>query len=213
MCKVCCLPPARRAKIDAALVEGVTYKKIARRYSTKTQPINSVNLCNHRKHLLPKDLVRRAPAPAPEVATTLLERVEGLIARVRVIADAAESTQNWIAATSALREARAGLELLGKLTGELSSTTNINFLMGSPSATLERVTAFLDSIPKWGGSALEQQVRALVVQRFGNPAPIINVKFVAVPKDAGGGPEQAALTEGGPERFELIDLPVAEGEA
>jgi hypothetical protein len=41
---------------------------------------------------------------------------------VRTIADAAESAQNWLAATSALGEASAGLELLGKPTGELSNT-------------------------------------------------------------------------------------------
>jgi hypothetical protein len=50
--------------------------------------------------------------------------------------------------------------------------------MGSATVTLERVAAFLDSIPKTGGTALEAQVRALVVERFRNQAPIINVEFV-----------------------------------
>lgn len=178
MCKICCLPAGRRAKIDAALVDGVTYKRIAAKFSTKMQPINSVNLCNHRKHLLPKDLVRKAPAPSPEVSATLLDRIEGLILQSRSIAHAAERSQQWVSATSALREVRCCIELLGKLTGELSSTTNVNFLLGS--VTVERVAAFLDSIPKLGGTVLEEKVRAMVVQRFGIMPPHINVEFMDV---------------------------------
>jgi hypothetical protein len=50
-----------------------------------------MNLSRHRRHLLPKELVRRAPAPDPEVALSLVERVEGLVAEAKQIAAAASN--------------------------------------------------------------------------------------------------------------------------
>jgi hypothetical protein len=52
-------------------------------------------------------------------ATSLLTRVESLMQESQKIAAAAKLEKNWPAATSALREARGCLELLGKLSGEL----------------------------------------------------------------------------------------------
>lgn len=52
-------------------------------------------------------------------ATSLLARVENLMHESERIAAAAKLEKNWPAATSALREARSCLELLGKLRGEL----------------------------------------------------------------------------------------------
>jgi len=77
MCTICCLPADRRAKIDAALIDGrLTYKKISTRFSTKTQPIRPANCCFHRKHLIPADLVRKAPPPSPEVAPRTADTIE-----------------------------------------------------------------------------------------------------------------------------------------
>jgi hypothetical protein len=184
---VCCLPAGRRAKIDTALVDGVTYKKIASRYSTQMQPINTVNLCNHRKHLLPADLVRKAPPPTPEVASTLLQRVESLVAQSRTIAAAAQNGKQWMAATSALREVRCCIELLGKLTGELSSSTNFNFNFLSAGGVLreEHMVAFLDAVEKRGTETIDH-FKDLVNKRLGLAAPTIYVEFVAPP------PQEAA---------------------
>jgi|SRR5581483_3181501 len=75
LCKVCTLPPEIRARIDAALADGTTYDRIVARFSQVDRPINTMNLSRHRRHLLPKDLVRRAPAPEPETALSQTEVV------------------------------------------------------------------------------------------------------------------------------------------
>jgi hypothetical protein len=178
LCKICTLPPKTRAKIDAALVDGITYTRIAARFSSADRPINKVNLCRHRKHLLPKELIRRAPAPKPEVALTLLDRVENLVSESRTIAEAAKTGQQWIAATSALREVRCCVELLGKLSGELSSGINFNSF-NFANVTEEQITAFLDAVAKRGGARL----RELVMERLGQTAPIFAVNFVAPPEE------------------------------
>lgn len=177
LCKVCTLPPKMRAKIDAALVDGVTYKRIVARFSSEERPISPPNLCRHRKHLLPKELIRQAPAPQPEVALTLLQRVETLVGESRAIAEAAKTGQQWIAATSALREVRCCIELLGKLTGEISPSSinfnNFNF----NNLTDEHLEQFLDAVAKRGDARL----RALVRTKLGTPAPTIQVNFVDPP--------------------------------
>jgi len=174
ICKICCLPAATRAKIDAALVDGVTYERIASRFSTKTRTINKGNLCRHRRHLLPADLVRQRPAPAPDVATSLLERVEHLVTESRAIAEAAKGSQQWIAATSALREVRSCVELLGKLSGELSSGVNFNSF-NFANVTEDQIGAFLDAVRKRG----DARIRELVLEKLGTPTPNFAVNFVA----------------------------------
>jgi hypothetical protein len=163
-----------RERIERALVDGVTYAKIVRRFSTAARPLNEVNLCRHRKHLLPKELIRQAPPPQPEVATTLLQRVETLVGESRAIAEAAKTGQQWIAATSALREVRCCIELLGKLTGEISPTSinfnNFNF----NNLTDENLGMFLDAVAKRG----DARIRALVREKLGMPSPIFQVNFV-----------------------------------
>src|ERR1700686_2973563 len=76
MCKICCLPADRRAKIDSPLLADLTAARISKRFSTKTQPIRPANCCFHRKHLIPADLVRKAPPPSPEVAPRTADTIE-----------------------------------------------------------------------------------------------------------------------------------------
>jgi hypothetical protein len=68
--------------------------------------------------------------------------VEGLIAESKAIAEKAKSGQQWIAAVSALREVRSCIELMAKLSGELSSA-NINFF--AIDLTESRIQEFLDA--------------------------------------------------------------------
>ena len=143
LCAVCVLPAKTRDAIDRALVQGQTYRSISQRFKRR---VSIFALCRHRKHLLPKDLVRQAPPPKPEAATTLLERVENLILESRGIAEQAKHGKQWIAASGALREVRACLELLGKLSGQLSSGVNINFFNGQISE--EQLTSFLNNLQK-----------------------------------------------------------------
>ena len=75
-------------------------------------------LDRHKGHL-PDRIVKAQQAEVVSEATSLLARVEGLMQESEKIAAAAKLEKNWPAATSALREARGCLELLGKLRGEL----------------------------------------------------------------------------------------------
>jgi hypothetical protein len=111
----------------------------------------------------------------PEIATSLLERIERLIIETRTIAAAAKKERQWISAVAALKEVRACLELLGKLTGEISSSsaTNFNFLNLSEA----NVTAMLDAVAAKGDLAMAG-LRALVHQKLGNAPPVFSVQFM-----------------------------------
>ena len=185
MCKICCLPAATRAKIDALLVEGVTYRRIVARFSTKLRPLNVVNLCRHRKHLLPADLVRKPPGPKPEVARSLLERVEELVRRFERVAMRAESDSQYVATTNALKEIHACLRTVGQLTGELN-TINFNFL-NFAQLTEQQIITFLDALAA-GPELAVAHIRTLVLARLGPPTPHINYNVHFVASDGDGHP-------------------------
>ena len=75
-------------------------------------------LDRHKRHF-PDKIVRAQQAEVVSEATSLLSRVENLMQESEKIAAAAKLEKNWPAATSALREARSCLELLGKLRGDM----------------------------------------------------------------------------------------------
>jgi hypothetical protein len=79
----------------------------------------SLPALNRHKSHLPGTLAKAQHAEVVCEATSLLARVESLVHESEKIAAAAKLEKNWPAATSALREARGCLELLGKLRGEL----------------------------------------------------------------------------------------------
>ena len=175
ICSICLLPKKTRAAIDNALVAGTSYKKIASRF----KKVSVTSLCRHRRHVLPKDLMRSRPAPQPEVALTLLQRVETLVTESRSIAEAAKTGQQWIAATSALREVRCCIELLGKLSGEISPANfnfnNFNFAnLGD-----EQITAFLDALQKPSAARTLGRLTERM-QQLGLRPPEVSINFVAV---------------------------------
>ena len=77
-------------------------------------------LHRHRKHL-PERLTLAKHAEDVAAASTLLQRVEGIIGECKAIVDSAKKGKDWSAAVAALREIRSNLELLGKLSGELQA--------------------------------------------------------------------------------------------
>ena len=82
-------------------------------------------LDRHKSHL-PGTIVKARQAEVACEATSLLARVESLMQESEKIAAAAKLEKNWAAATSALREARGCLELLGKLRGELQQPSALH---------------------------------------------------------------------------------------
>jgi hypothetical protein len=82
-------------------------------------------LDRHKSHL-PGTLAKAQHAAVVCEATSLLARVESLMQESEKIAAAAKLEKNWTAATSALREARGCLELLGKLRVELQQPGSLH---------------------------------------------------------------------------------------
>jgi hypothetical protein len=112
LCTTCRHP--QRAQIDEALVTGeAALQEIGQQYGLSTAAI-----FRHKAHI-PAALVAAKQAQEASAATTLLDRVETLIDDCRMIAKGAQRAKQWTAATTALREVRCCLELLGKLSGEL----------------------------------------------------------------------------------------------
>jgi hypothetical protein len=81
------------------------------------------SLQRHKSHM-GKNIVRSVPYEAEQAlsSVTLLSRVQSLIVEVREIANCAKKNKSWASAISALRELRSCLELLGRMSGELSQT-------------------------------------------------------------------------------------------
>jgi hypothetical protein len=176
-CKVCGLPPRTRKAIDRALIEGMPVERVAKRFKSK---ITRSSVYRHSKHVL---------APSPEgrrlqsgqvvmEGKSLLERVENLIKEHQSLAETAKTSGQIIAAVSALREIRANIELLGKLSGELSSA-NVNFF--AMELTKDRISDFIEAAALRTpdvGLFLRDQAQ----QRFGFVLLNFAVNFVKPPQ-------------------------------
>jgi hypothetical protein len=178
VCKVCSLPRRARNAIDKALVAGVTFERIHQKFGAR-HSVTKSSLWRHSRHAL--KLTPEGTRPRPEVVSpnpdsdwSLVQRVENLIAESRItLADAREGSQ-LISATAALREIRANIELLAKLSGELS-TASINFNVIELTDT--RVDDLLEAVTRRGPDFV-QDFRGRVMNRFGNPVPALVVNFV-----------------------------------
>lgn len=113
-CSVCKHPD--RVRIDASLVEGTPLRDIAGQNGVSKSALE-----RHAKHL-PSALTAAKQASVVAEATTLLDHVKKLIERSYQLANGAERDGQWSGAVAALGEVRRGLELLGKLSGELQAS-------------------------------------------------------------------------------------------
>src|ERR1700730_9087665 len=109
-CTICCNP--QHEEIAVSLFRDGT-RPTARRFQLSLPALD-----RHKGHL-PGTIIKAQQAEVVCESTSLLARVESLMQESEKIAAAAKLEKNWPAATSALREARGCLELLGKLRGEL----------------------------------------------------------------------------------------------
>jgi hypothetical protein len=106
------------AAIEDALVRNVPLRRISEDFA-----LSVASLFRHRQHL-PVKLTQAERAREVSAASTLLERVESLVLECCEIAAAARREKDWRSATSALREVRSCLELLGRLSGELQAAAS-----------------------------------------------------------------------------------------
>jgi hypothetical protein len=79
-------------------------------------------------------------------ATSLMDRVERVMARCELIADTATRGKDWLPAIAASRELRGCLELLGKLSGEIQTGTKIGIGINGGGKTI------IIGSPEWQAS-------------------------------------------------------------
>ena len=104
-----------REAIDRALLGGETLRNIAERYGVSTTALH-----RHKARDISKALVRAAEAQEIAHDRDLLERVRDLVESAHGILATAEARGDHRTALAAIREVRGTLELLGKITGELT---------------------------------------------------------------------------------------------
>src|SRR3954451_7773863 len=110
-----------RHSINVALVQRDAYRYIASEYDVSTKALQ-----RHAKDHLPELLTKAKDAAEVAEADDLLLRIEGLQSRTLAVLEAAEDAEQHGVALAAIREARANLELIGRVTKELVEAPTIN---------------------------------------------------------------------------------------
>ena len=101
--------------MDAALVAGESLRSIAERFGTSATALH-----RHKGEHVSRALVRAAEARELDRDGKLLDQVKDLIGSAQSILAGAEARADHRTALAAIREVRGTLELLGKITGELT---------------------------------------------------------------------------------------------
>jgi hypothetical protein len=140
--------------MDAALISGqVTLRDIGRQFN-----VSKDALARHKRRHLPASLLKAHEAKEAAVAGDLLSQARNLHARTLSILDRAEASGEHRVALSAIREARANIELLGRLAGELQEGP-VNILISSQWLTLR--TAVLEALISYPEARASVSVRLL----------------------------------------------------
>ena len=107
--------------INERMLSGVSIRKIADEFSLGRQSVQ-----RHRHNHLPHELVKSKRLAEIEAADSLIDRIEDLYSKALEIMHLAEKDGKYQPAVSAIQQARASLELLAKISGELRTGTTIN---------------------------------------------------------------------------------------
>jgi len=146
-----------REAIDRALVEGKPYRDIARRHATSKDAL----MRHHHAHVSPA-LTRVVQRREERGAETALNRLEDLYERAKRVLDETDSAGLQL---GAIRELRAIVEALAKITGELrpeSSAVTVNILQ---SPEIQRYIVVIREV-----LADQPDRLALIAQRLELPA-------------------------------------------
>ena len=113
-CSICRNP--QRDAIDAALIAGEALRSIAKRFGTSASAV-----FRHRNSDLSPALIQAKTERDSEHADTLLDQVRCLTDKAIELLAKAEKEGDTRGAFVGIREARGCMELVGKLTGELTT--------------------------------------------------------------------------------------------
>jgi len=121
MPRVCtiCVHPAREA-IDMALVAGEPYRGIAKRYEASEAAV-----FRHREHV-PATIAQAQAAGQVAKADDLLEQLQALRNKAMALLLKAEAAGDYRTALAGIREARACIETLLEVEGELDRRPQVN---------------------------------------------------------------------------------------
>lgn len=121
-CTIC--THAERAAIDAALIANEPYRHIAARFATSTGALQ-----RHKDDHLPATLARAEAATETARGDSLLAQVQALKGKAISLLLKAEAAGDYRTALSGIREARACLELLAEMEGELNRAPQVNIIL------------------------------------------------------------------------------------
>ncbi|HSH81233.1 MAG TPA: hypothetical protein VLA19_22090 [Herpetosiphonaceae bacterium] len=113
-----------RAAINKALIAGEPFRLIAERFGT-----SATALTRHKAEHLPAKLAKASAAKETAIADDLLAQVRALRNNAIRILTAAEESGDLRTALLGIREARACVELLAEMEGELNRTPQVNILI------------------------------------------------------------------------------------
>ncbi len=131
-------------EINRLLLEGVSLRNIAKQYF-----VSAASLHRHKEGHLPAKLVKAQEAQEIAKANNLLDPVVGLRDKALSILATAEQAGDLKTALQGIKEARACLELLARLQGELQERTTVNVLVNPQWITLRTVILkALDGYPE-----------------------------------------------------------------
>jgi len=107
-------------EIDKSLVNNESKRSVANRFDLSPAAVQ-----RHKTNHLPKSLTKAKQAGEIVESTSLMGRIERIMSRCEMIAETATKGKDWMPAIAASRELRACLELLGRVSGQLSTGTMV----------------------------------------------------------------------------------------
>jgi len=157
-CSICA--DTRLSFVDQALVSGVAVDEIARRYP----PLSATSLRRHRAEHVSQTLAKAHEAKEVTRGDDLLEQVRQLRGKAVSLLLKAEAAGDYRTALAGIREARACLELLLEVEGELNRAPQVNIILS----------------PEW------TRLRAVIIGALA-PFPDARIAVAARLVEAGGG--------------------------
>ena len=116
-------------EIDQDLIKNIPLRKIAERCSVSITALHRHKTKGH----IPASIVKSEEAVQVAKGEDLLKWTRGILGKAVSYMNQAEAAGDLRTACSAIREARGCVELLGKVTGELDSRSQLNVQVNVPS--------------------------------------------------------------------------------
>ena len=172
-CRICASP--QREEIDSTIIAGLSLGKIAKQFG-----LSQAGIARHKTNHLLKAMsaaLERRQQRDDEHADELLDELRSLNTKALDILDAAVKSKSPMIALSAIRESRATLVEVAKLTGKLQSGVNVqvNFFQTPAWQNLSR--ALLKAVEN------NAELRSIMIQVLGGSI-VENGHALPVPMDA-----------------------------